>query len=259
MQCKYFFSVLTPSYKRLEVLRRAIESVTSQDYSEWEMIIVNDDPDSSIDIKTITDDARVRMITNDANYGANWSRNQALSLVSSASTHVIFLDDDDYLAVGAFTALAELLRTHKNTAWLVTNRAFQHGTSLTEAPQSYCAYHYGWDYLIKRTVRGDATHCIETSVATSITFPKGIKNGEEWLYFLELSQYESLFYVDRNITLTDGYAEHGLNFRRRNTLDQLRAVRTLFQDGVKRKGVRTSVVFWTYLSMRILRAFIKRT
>jgi glycosyltransferase involved in cell wall biosynthesis len=259
MEHKYFFSVLTPSYKRIEMLRRAVESVTTQDYADWEMIIVNDDPNSSLDIQTITSDTRVRMITNDTNRGANWSRNRALSLVSPASTQVIFLDDDDYLASGAFMALAELLEVHPNTDWLVTNRAFKHGTSLTEAPRSYSAYRYGWDYLIKRTIRGDATHCIETRVATSIAFPQGIKNGEEWLYFLELSQYKSLFYVDQNITLTDGYAEHGLNFRRRNTLDQLRTIRVLLQDGLKRKGIRVLVVFWIYLSMRILRAFIKRT
>ncbi len=253
MQSEHFFSILTPTYKRPDLLQRAIASVVAQDHSRWEMIIVNDAPDSPLNPMY---DERVHLITNNSNVGANQSRNRALSLVSPESTRVLFLDDDDYLASGALTRLTQLLEQHQNTPWLVTNRARADGTSLTHASESGKIYTYTWDYLIGRKITGDATHCIEASIARSITFPTQIKNGEEWLYFFELSRHAPFFYVDITSTLSDGYAENGLNFRTRTTLDQLSTLRILVQEGMNRT-LGTSFAFWIYMAMRLVRACIK--
>ncbi len=259
MESKHFFSILTPTYKRPEMLQRAIESVVMQSYPHWEMIVINDDPDSLNLIQTtIRTDNRIRVFTNDTNLGANGSRNRALSLTSPKSTRVIFLDDDDYLVSNALIQLTEFLDKYPNQAWLMTNRVLAGGTSLTQAPKSEKVYNYGKDYLLGRKITGDATHCIKTLIATSARFPTRIKNGEEWLYFLEISQYTPLFYINTPSTMSDGYLETGLNFRLRSTFEQLHTVRVFLQEGRGRGRMTWSIVFWAYLTMRILRAFIKR-
>ena len=39
------FSIITPTYKRADTLRRAISSLLSQTHTDWEMVVINDSPE----------------------------------------------------------------------------------------------------------------------------------------------------------------------------------------------------------------------
>ncbi len=255
------FSIITPTHKRVEKLKRAVESLVHQTHTDWEMIIVNDSPtDTSYDsFLSMLNDPRLHSHVNNINRGVNYSRNYALERVSADSKWVIFLDDDDYLAPDTLQTFHDLILLNGEEKWFVTNRAYTNGESITKFPSDDRSYSYAWQYLILKRGKGDATHCIETKLIThsQIRFSQYVKQGEEWFFFYQVGLRTKLYYHDHNSTITDGYdAEAGLNFRKRSFRNRYESLAQLFYEGGRKNIVRPS--FLLYLALRILRLFIPK-
>ena len=87
-------SVITPSYNSEKYIGKTIESVISQTYSNWEMIICDDcskDRTEAI-VKSYKDD-RIKFIRNEKNSGAAYSRNNAIR--AAKGQYIAFVDSDD--------------------------------------------------------------------------------------------------------------------------------------------------------------------
>ena len=96
MDSEPLVSIITPVYNRSATLNANIESVMSQTYSNWEMILVDD---CSIDdsVKIIEGfsklDERIKLIQLTENSGAAVARNKAIEM--AAGRFIAFLDSDD--------------------------------------------------------------------------------------------------------------------------------------------------------------------
>ena len=92
-------SVITPTYNRVEYLGNSIESVLSQTYSDFELIIVDDNPIQSEARKKTEEvirkysDSRIRYIKNPMNLGGAAARNRGID--EARGEYIAFLDDDD--------------------------------------------------------------------------------------------------------------------------------------------------------------------
>lgn len=92
-------TVITPTYKRPQYLKNAIDSVLAQTYSDFEMIVVDDNPEGSEERVRTEDvireikDPRVHYIQNKQNLGGAGSRNRAIEMAKGE--YIAFLDDDD--------------------------------------------------------------------------------------------------------------------------------------------------------------------
>lgn len=90
-------SIVMPCYNSEYTISRAIDSVLSQSYVYWELIIINDcSSDKSVSIiKEYTEkDKRIKLLENDVNLGVSHSRNIGIKLASG--DYLTFLDSDDY-------------------------------------------------------------------------------------------------------------------------------------------------------------------
>jgi glycosyltransferase involved in cell wall biosynthesis len=253
------FSIITPTYRRNDLLKRATSSLFAQTYPDWEMIIINDSPQDTTyaDFESSINDPRIHYHKNTINKGVNASRNYALEKVSADSTWVIFLDDDDYLAPDALATFRELISLHGDTKWFVTNRAKKNGESMTQFPGDETYYSYAWSYLILKRCKGDATHCIETKLINHARarFSKYVKQGEEWFFFYQLGIHSRMFYSDHNSTISDGYdISHGLNFRKRTLGSRYEALAQLFYEASTKKILRSSL--FVYLLLRAVKLII---
>ncbi len=85
-------SVIIPFYNRLDLLKRAVESVKNQTYKNWELILVDDCGSEKIDFPT----DEFTVIRNEENSGPGFSRQAGLELAKGE--YVAFLDSDDYFA-----------------------------------------------------------------------------------------------------------------------------------------------------------------
>ena len=89
-------SIILPSYNSANFIKKTIDSVLSQSYSEWELIIVDDcSTDNSLNIveEYSEIDNRIIVIKKDVNSGVADSRN--LGIKSASGFYLAFLDSDD--------------------------------------------------------------------------------------------------------------------------------------------------------------------
>lgn len=90
-------TVYIPTFNRLELLRRAVESVRNQTYKNLEIIIVDDcstDGTQKYLEQLAKEDERVRYFLKEKNSGACVSRNIAIE--NATGEFITGLDDDDY-------------------------------------------------------------------------------------------------------------------------------------------------------------------
>lgn len=74
-------TVYMPTYNRVDLLQRAVESVLSQDYKNIELIVVDDnstDDTHKYLSKIVEEDSHFRYFINEKNSGACISRNKAI-------------------------------------------------------------------------------------------------------------------------------------------------------------------------------------
>ncbi len=87
-------SIIMPSYNTASYIGASIDSVISQTYPHWELIIVDDcSTDETDAVVASYTDGRIRYIKNVKNSGAAVSRNRALR--EAKGKWIAFLDSDD--------------------------------------------------------------------------------------------------------------------------------------------------------------------
>lgn len=87
-------SIIMPSYMTGNLIAESIESVISQTYTNWELIIIDDcSTDNTDTVITKYRDKRIRYFKNEKNSGAARSRNRALC--EAKGKWIAFLDSDD--------------------------------------------------------------------------------------------------------------------------------------------------------------------
>ena len=93
---KALVSVIIPTHNRSELLGRAVGSVLQQTYSDFEIIIVDDDSSDDTEDKVsgwCKLEQRIIYIRNEINIGAAAGRNRAVAIAKGK--YLCFLDDDD--------------------------------------------------------------------------------------------------------------------------------------------------------------------
>ncbi len=97
MSDNQLISIVTPTYRRKQMLLQTIESIRRQTYQNFEIIIVDDNsPDDTQECirSTYKDDPRIRYFRNEQNMGPGYNRN--FGYRQAKGQYVIFMDDDDY-------------------------------------------------------------------------------------------------------------------------------------------------------------------
>lgn len=92
-------TVITPTYKREEYLSTAVDSVLNQSYSDWELLVIDDNKPKSESRKATAEimskftDSRIHYIQNEKNMGGAAARN--VGIFQAKGDYIAFLDDDD--------------------------------------------------------------------------------------------------------------------------------------------------------------------
>lgn len=106
-------SIIVPVYNVEEFLDKCLQSICSQTYKDFEIILINDGSvDGSLEIckKWVKKDSRIRFFSQD-NKGLAAVRN--LGIREASSDQIMFVDSDDYLELDAIECLITL---KQNTA-----------------------------------------------------------------------------------------------------------------------------------------------
>lgn len=99
-------SIIVPIYNAQEKLRRCIESILKQDFTNFELLLLNDgskDKSGEICDEYAAKDSRIYVLHKE-NSGVSDTRNQAIRL--SRGEYIQFVDSDDWLTPDATGLLA---------------------------------------------------------------------------------------------------------------------------------------------------------
>lgn len=119
MMNNVFFSVVIPTYNRVSLLRRAVDSVLSQQFSDFELLVIDDGSTDNTEemVNTIADPRLQYKKIKNSERGA--ARN--VGIRGSRGKYVTFLDSDDYLYDYHLTVV------HKNLLELDFPEVFHQG------------------------------------------------------------------------------------------------------------------------------------
>ncbi|WP_411091611.1 CDP-glycerol glycerophosphotransferase family protein [Streptomyces sp. 049-1] len=201
------FSVIVPAYQVQAYLHACLESVLSQSYQDFEVIVVDDrSPDAcgAIADEFADRDPRVRAVHLAQNQGLGPARNAGIE--RAVGDYLVFLDGDDTLAPGALRALADrvketgdpdvLVYDYARTYWTgetVRSLAAAHLTEqgpapfrLADRPGLLRVLMVAWNKTVRR----------EFAEREGLTFPPGYYEDTPWTYPVLLTA-ESVATLDR--------------------------------------------------------------
>lgn len=172
-------SVVMLTYKRADILPRAIESILAQTYLDFEFIILNDgSPDNTDEVVAVYNDPRIRYYKNKQNKGIAYSRNRAASF--ARGKYIMIMDDDDI-------SLPE--RMQKQVAFLENNPEITvvagQIKGLSRVPATHDDIAAG---LIQYNNVGNANIMYRADFAKKhqISYNQSLKASEDWDFWLKM-------------------------------------------------------------------------
>lgn len=117
-------SVIIPLYNKEPIIERSLRSVLSQDYDDFEVIVVNDgSTDKSAEIVRSINDSRIRLIEQE-NGGPSNARN--VGVANAKGDYVVTIDADDELAENALRIFSSYSQNHPEADMLLGEVCMQY-------------------------------------------------------------------------------------------------------------------------------------
>ena len=110
------FSIVIPSFGNASFLKDCVQSVRSQSFSDWEIVIVDDaSVDGSLRIaeELAQDDRRIKVLAKEVNGGLHLARKSGVAACNGE--YLLFLDADDELVEGCLDKLNKLIFGNADT------------------------------------------------------------------------------------------------------------------------------------------------
>ena len=202
-------TVIVPVYKVEKYLRRCVDSILSQTFNDFDMVLIDDaSPDhcGTICDEYASIDERVFVVHHTKNLGLSAARNSGLdwTMKHSNSQWITFIDSDDWVHPLYLEALFEAAKDHKIS---VCYRIKTHGEELP-ALSAYTITHlkpedYYLTYMGNSTVAWAKLYAKE--LFQDIRYPVGKLHEDEFV------TYKIIFQVDEIAFIPEELYAHYLN------------------------------------------------
>jgi glycosyltransferase involved in cell wall biosynthesis len=124
-------SVVIPTYNRSQVIARTIKSVQQQTFSANEIIVVDDaSTDNTVDVVSMIDENRLKMITHRSNRFAGAARNTGITEASGQL--IAFLDSDDVWYPTKLEEQIDCLLKNPSASFCLSGIVMKSGRGLVE-------------------------------------------------------------------------------------------------------------------------------
>lgn len=189
-------SIITPCYNSAKTIGLTIDSVISQTYVDWELIIVDDcSVDNSLDVinSKLRDDLKITVIPLKNNVGAAEARNIALR--KAKGRYIAFLDSDDIWISTKLRTQILFMSSNRYafsfTSYQVISEDGKKHLRVINAPNQIDYYQY-----LKNTIIGCLTVIVDRDTIGYFEMPN-IRSSHDMALWLNL--------------LKRGYKAYGLN------------------------------------------------
>ncbi len=243
---KTIVSIITPMWKGAAFIGATIESVLSQDYTNWEMIIVDDySPDNgagaTVVQKYADKDSRIKLVCATVNRGSSGARNQAMKIAQGR--YFAFLDSDDIWHPTYLSTMMRHIEENKDNSIAIFFASYRRMNSNCDAELLSPYIFEG-----KRTYKQLLRHCPIFPSATivdteklprKIMFNEALKAlRDDYAYWLEIM---------KNDLSAFGYSDILVDYRMRDdsiTANKIKMLRP--QWNIYRKVLKLNIMLSTY-------------
>ena len=191
-----FFSVIIPVYNRSHLLGETIDTVLTQAYPHFEIIIVDDG--STENIKKVLDDKysnepRVKYF-HKQNEERGAARN--FGLKQAKGDFAVFFDSDDFMKPDYLDILHKIIVENPGVNLLAAKYNYDNNGKIEEHPvlQALPEGWYGQDLFLKGNILA-CNYCIRIKDNDYNLFPheRELASMEDWLFLLENLSHNKIF------------------------------------------------------------------
>jgi glycosyltransferase involved in cell wall biosynthesis len=227
-----FFSIVLPTYNRAHMLPMAIDSVLSQTFTDWELLIV-DDGSTDDTKKTVEDyaDQRIKYF-----YQKNQERSAARNngIEQANGEYICFLDSDDYYLPEKLEKLYEhIVRFSEKEALFYDGVQIEtNGKRTISTLPDITEFSSFSDFLILNSLFSQQV-CIPKEIVQKNKYNPDIRIGEDVELWLRIaSHYKFIHVSDSNNTVIVEHDDRSVNLRKYNSaVEQLKLYRYVFNEG----------------------------
>jgi len=211
-----FFSVVVPTYNRSEMARDAVHSVLNQDFSDFELIVVDDgSSDNTADV--MTSFSNKLRYHRQINGGVASARNAGISL--SSGQYICYLDSDDLWPKNKLSTYKSLIDSRQSPAFIFSD-FHKHDISLSQPykvsntdlfpyildlanPLGGNGFEISDDQLLELLFRGyplyPSTFAVRRDVHDHYRWDPGILKSEDFNLVLKISSRYSFTYLHQSL------------------------------------------------------------
>lgn len=195
-------SIIVPMYNVENYIKQCVESVLSQDFSDWEMILADDgstDGSGRLADEYAAKDDRI-LVIHQENKGPGAARNAGLD--AARGEYVYFLDSDDYIDAGLLKRAVSVIernssdmvvfnfRTEDENGRCMETSAIRQRNIITDTQDGL------FDYYVKDLLGGNLGFCVWNKLfrmsiirANSIRFEEKADRAEDLCFNMQYSMY----------------------------------------------------------------------
>ena len=199
------FSIIVPLYNKEAYVRKALDSIVSQSFKDWECIIVDDgSTDNSADIaqsiiSSLSEtDHFIICILRQPNSGVAAARNNGVK--ASRGEFVCFLDADDWWEPMFLEEMDKLIAEYPDAGLYATNYVYYKPGKMHVALKLERGYmNYPEAYLKSGAMPVTSiTTCMPRKVFDEMRgFPVGIKLGEDFLLWAKTALHYKVAFCEK--------------------------------------------------------------
>jgi len=194
-------SIIIPFYKNITLLKKTLSSVFKQDYTNYEIIIINDNntQENKSFLKKLNKNKnkyKIKIIYNKKNLGAGFSRNKGIK--AALGQYIAFLDSDD---TWKKNKLSYQLRFMKRKGYLASHTSYNLVNLSGEIISKRKAIDLNYRELLNSCNIGLSTVILNKDILKfTNNFPK-LKTKEDYVLWLKLSKKGIIFHsIDKYLT-----------------------------------------------------------
>lgn len=202
------FSIIVPLYNKAPYVRKALDSILSQTFTDFELIIVDDGSrdESMIVVQDFIRDVSCMMydvcdkikVIQQENAGVAAARNNGVK--ASHGEYVCFLDADDWWEPTWLEEMDKLIREYPDAGLYVTNYVYYKPGKTHVAlniERGYMNYPEAYLYDLTMPVTSITT-CMPRRVFDEMGgFPLGIKLGEDFLLWAKTALHYKVAFCEK--------------------------------------------------------------
>jgi glycosyltransferase involved in cell wall biosynthesis len=207
-------SIVLPTFNRLPYLRAAVDSVFSQSFEDWELIIADDGSGSETQsyLQTISDRPRVKLLS--LAHGGNPPAVRNIALRAARAQYVAFLDSDDVWLSGKLAAQVASLQSRPAREWGYTRCVMVDASGHPLAGTRSLEQRATDGHILDSLLKGEAA-VVQSSVMVSRElvmavggYPEDLPICGDYELYVKLALQSEIDLVDEPLVLVRRHGEH---------------------------------------------------